>query len=155
MAHTDQMYDDDRTQVITDDRTEVTSPLPPADDSADRTQVVSGTAAVPDRADVPEDAPGDAPVTDPAPATGLFEPGTADAFRDRWREVQLRFVDDPRAAAEQAQTLVTEAVEALTVALTAQRDGAGGWSGAGPEDTERLRMVVRRYRDLLDHLLAS
>ncbi|MFV2010449.1 MULTISPECIES: hypothetical protein [unclassified Micromonospora] len=89
----------------------------------------------------------------PAPA-GVFAAEQADAFRDRWRDVQLRFVDDPHAAAGEAQSLVTEAVEALTAALTAQRDELGGWTDAGPEDTEQLRMAVRRYRDLLDRVLS-
>ncbi|WFE27119.1 hypothetical protein O7623_28365 [Solwaraspora sp. WMMD791] len=93
--------------------------------------------------------------TGPTAATGFFGAEQAEAFRDRWRDVQLRFVDDPQGAAGQARDLVTEAVEALTAALTAQRDGLGGdTDGAGADDTEQLRMTVRRYRDLLDRLLA-
>ncbi|MFV2088873.1 hypothetical protein [Micromonospora sp. LOL_021] len=93
------------------------------------------------------------PAGHPVPV-GIFAAEQADAFRDRWRDVQLRFVDDPHAAAGEAQNLVTEAVEALTAALTAQRDELGGWTDAGPEDTEQLRMAVRRYRDLLDRVLS-
>lgn len=93
--------------------------------------------------------------TDGSAATSFLDADQADAFRDRWRDVQLRFVDDPQGAAGQARDLVTEAVEALTAALTAQRDGLGGdTDGAGADDTEQLRMTVRRYRDLLDRLLA-
>ncbi|MFV2022251.1 hypothetical protein [Micromonospora sp. LOL_023] len=101
--------------------------------------------------------PADMPADTSAETTSgaaFFADDEATAFRDRWREVQLRFVDDPHAAAGEAQGLVTEAVEALTAALTAQRDELSGWTSAGPEDTEQLRMAVRRYRDLLDRVLA-
>ncbi|WBB66757.1 hypothetical protein [Micromonospora sp. WMMD812] len=83
----------------------------------------------------------------------LFDADTAQGFRDRWRDVQLRFVDDPRAAAGDAQALVEEAMEALSAALAAQRTALGGWQGAGSADTEELRMAVRRYRDFLDRVL--
>ncbi|MFY1695402.1 hypothetical protein [Solwaraspora sp. WMMA2101] len=90
--------------------------------------------------------------TAPVAATSFLGAEQAEAFRDRWRDVQLRFVDDPQGAAGQARELVTEAVEVLTAALTAQRDGLGG-DGTDADDTEQLRMTVRRYRDLLDRLL--
>jgi hypothetical protein len=79
----------------------------------------------------------------------LFPDGDAQ-FRDRWRDVQLRFVDDPRAAADEARGLLDEVVDALTVRLRARKDQLGGTSGG---DTEQLRMELRRYRDFLDRLL--
>ncbi|MFC4019395.1 hypothetical protein ACFOW4_15830 [Micromonospora sp. GCM10011542] len=95
----------------------------------------------------------------PAGATVAAEPATlldvdaAQRFRDRWRDVQLRFVDDPRAAAGEAQSLVEEAIQALASALAAQKNTLGGWQDAGSADTEELRMAVRRYRDFLDRVL--
>ncbi|MFI7573691.1 hypothetical protein [Micromonospora sp. NPDC049497] len=86
------------------------------------------------------------------PAT-LFDPQTAQGFRDRWRDVQLRFVDDPRAAAGEAQSLVDEAIQALASALSAQKSKLGTWQDAGSADTEQLRMAVRQYRDFLDRVL--
>ncbi|MFF3242013.1 hypothetical protein [Micromonospora sp. NPDC002931] len=86
------------------------------------------------------------------PAT-LFDPAAAQGFRDRWRDVQLRFVDDPRAAAGEAQSLVDEAIQALASALSAQKNKLGGWQEAGSADTEQLRMAVRHYRDFLDRVL--
>jgi hypothetical protein len=142
---------DDTTVLPSDERTTV---LAGDDDTAtlssdDETAPLAGgeeTATLP--TDMPADTPAD------TGAAAFFAVDEADAFRSRWRDVQLRFVDDPHAAAGEAQGLVTEAVEALTAALTAQRDELGGWTNAGPEDTEQLRMVVRRYRDLLDRVLA-
>jgi hypothetical protein len=152
--------DDDTTVLPSDERTTV---LTGEDDTAtltgeEQTATLADeddTSTLPDgdqTATLPTDMPADASAVPAAPA--FFAADEADAFRSRWRDVQLRFVDDPHAAAGEAQGLVTEAVEALTAALTAQRDELGGWTNAGPEDTEQLRMVVRRYRDLLDRVLA-
>ncbi|MFU8873458.1 hypothetical protein [Micromonospora sp. SL4-19] len=89
----------------------------------------------------------------PADAATLFAPEIARGFRDRWREVQLRFVDDPRAAVGEAQSLVEEAIEALSAALREQRTKLGGWQQSGSTDTEQLRVAVRDYRDFLDRVL--
>ncbi|MFG3707883.1 hypothetical protein ACGF7U_24555 [Micromonospora sp. NPDC047670] len=88
-----------------------------------------------------------------AEPASLFDRATAQGFRDRWRDVQLRFVDDPRAAAGEAQSLVDEAIQALASALSAQKNKLGGWQDAGSADTEQLRMAVRHYRDFLDRVL--
>ncbi|MFG2064240.1 hypothetical protein ACGFIK_22790 [Micromonospora sp. NPDC048871] len=89
----------------------------------------------------------------PAGAATLFDDSTAQGFRDRWRDVQLRFVDDPRGAAGEAQTLVDEAMQALSAALTQHKEKLGSWQEAGATDTEQLRVAVREYRDFLDRVL--
>jgi hypothetical protein len=89
----------------------------------------------------------------PANAATLLETDTAQGFRDRWRDVQLRFVDDPKAAVGEAQSLVEEAIEALSAALRAQKADLGGWQSDGSADTEQLRVAVRAYRDFLDRVL--
>lgn len=85
--------------------------------------------------------------------TTLFTSETSGEYRDRWREVQLRFVDDPRAAAGEAQQVVEDAIEAVARSLATRKDELGGWQRSGSDDTEELRVVVRRYRDFLDRLL--
>ncbi|WP_432050429.1 hypothetical protein [Verrucosispora sp. NA02020] len=95
----------------------------------------------------------DAGSTVPAGAATLFDESTAQGFRDRWRDVQLRFVDDPQAAAGQAQSLVDEAMQALSAALAEHKSKLGGWQDAGSPDTEQLRVAVRGYRDFLDRVL--
>ncbi|GHJ14459.1 hypothetical protein [Micromonospora sp. AKA38] len=87
----------------------------------------------------------------PADAATLFDPDAAQGFRDRWRDVQLRFVDDPKAAVGEAESLVEEAIEALSTALREQRTRLGTWQESG--DTEQLRVAVRGYRDFLDRVL--
>jgi hypothetical protein len=94
--------------------------------------------------------PGDVPAE---PVAALLSAESGQDFRDRWREVQLRFVDDPRAAAADAQRLVEDAIESLARALAEQKDNLGGWDDGGPGDTEKLRVAVRRYRDFLDRVL--
>jgi len=72
------------------------------------------------------------------------------SFAERFRDIQLRFVDEPKDATAEAATLVGEAVDKLTSALKAQRDGLAGNS----DDTEKLRVELRAYRDILNRLLA-
>ncbi|MDG4820427.1 hypothetical protein O7635_00990 [Asanoa sp. WMMD1127] len=92
---------------------------------------------------------------DVEPVTALVAVEAAQGFRDRWREVQLRFVDDPRGAAGEAQSLAEEAADALVAALDSMRNDLGGWQATEGTDTEHLRVVVRRYRDFLDRMLQS
>jgi hypothetical protein len=98
------------------------------------------------------------PAAAAAPAS-LWADGATDALRERWRDVQLRFVDDPRGATDEAQALVNEAIDTLTAALAERRSELDGWrsgdgdAGGAETETERLRVAVRDYRDFLDRLL--
>ena len=97
----------------------------------------------------------DAPSSAGAPER-LLDPAESERFRERWREVQSAFVDDPGESVRKADDLASEAVEALGRAVAEHRrtlsDGAGG--GEHP-DTERLRLALRGYRDLLDRIFAA
>ncbi|MBO3739766.1 hypothetical protein [Actinoplanes flavus] len=88
----------------------------------------------------------DEPVTGPV---ALFPGGDVESLRERWRDIQLRFVDDPKAATGEAAGLVDEAVDKLAKAL---RDHRGSLS-TGTDETEALRVELRSYRDILDRLL--
>jgi hypothetical protein len=99
--------------------------------------------------------PGDAA---PEPVMALLDAATAARFRDRWQQLQLRFIDDPQAVAAAASALVDEVVTALHDAVDQRRSAlepeqSGDGLDAHAGDTERLRVAVRRYRDFLDHLL--
>lgn len=110
-----------------------------------------------------EDEPADeAPVETTASAPGsvdvtavgaVWADGAVDGLRERWRELQLRFIDEPRAVAGEADALVGEAVDTITNALQAQRAELANWQNESGDDTERLRAAVRGYRDYLDRLL--
>ncbi|GAA2397444.1 hypothetical protein GCM10010404_63960 [Nonomuraea africana] len=70
--------------------------------------------------------------------------------RNRWRELQGSFVDEPRESVERADRLVEELVSTLTSRTTELRDR---WKNAGEGDTEQLRLALRDYRVMLDQLL--
>lgn len=111
-------------------------------------------AAAPDVAGSGELLPGDVP-TEPV---ALFDGAAMQGFRDRWQQLQLRFIDDPHTVAAQAGALADEMVTALRHAVDQHRAGLEDWqSDDGVDahfgDTERLRVAVRRYRDFVDRLL--
>ncbi|HEX6498866.1 MAG TPA: hypothetical protein VF054_07510 [Micromonosporaceae bacterium] len=83
--------------------------------------------------------------------TSLWPDGAADSYRSRWREIQLRFVDDPHGATDEAGHLVGEVIDALAETFRARHEGAREWRTSW--DTEALRTSVQRYRDLMDRLL--
>lgn len=98
------------------------------------------------------------PSTPGASASGrLLESADAERFRRRLREVQAGFVDDPGEAVRDADALASDAAEALGRALASHRrrlaEALDG--GEGGPDTERLRLALRGYRDLLDRVLAT
>jgi hypothetical protein len=84
----------------------------------------------------------------------FWETTIVDGFRDRWQQIQLRFVDDPRNATEQAQGLAGDVCQHLTDALSRHREELDRWQDGSSSDTEELRMALRRYRDLLDRLFS-
>ncbi|GAA2517349.1 hypothetical protein [Winogradskya humida] len=79
----------------------------------------------------------------------FFKAEDAAGLKERWRDVQLRFVDSPKEATEDAAKMVEEAVEKLTASLKARKDGLAGES----DDTETLRVQLRGYRDILNRIL--
>lgn len=147
-----------------DDGAAVTETGRPMDGVDERADVADGEALVPvpvDDAAAPavtssgELLPGDLP-EEPGPT--LLDSETTERFRDRWQQLQLHFVDDPRTAAGLAGTLVDEVVTALRDAVDRRRSQLEDWqSGHGVDphswDTEQLRVAVRRYRHFLDRLL--
>jgi hypothetical protein len=95
-------------------------------------------------------APGDVPV---APVADLWPADVAGGLRVRWREIQLRFLDDPHSAAAEADFLVGEAIETLNASLASLRGDLAGWRSTGGRDTEELRVAVQRYREFLERVL--
>ena len=75
--------------------------------------------------------------------------------RDNRRGVQTAFVDEPRAAVEQADALVAEVMQQLTDGFARERAGLERqWSGGQDVSTEELRLAIRRYRSFFDRLLS-
>ncbi|MFE2917548.1 hypothetical protein [Kitasatospora indigofera] len=123
----------------------------------------TGSDALDNRPGIPAAA---APVagTGPAGADTPRAPGlwleTAQVQRlsAQWRAVQTGFVDDPRAAVEQADDLVGKAADLIAESVGENRRrlrAAGGPTEDSGIPTEELRLAMREYRTLLDRLLAS
>lgn len=75
-------------------------------------------------------------------------PGSGDtmlaAYRSRFTDAQARFIDDPKGAVEEARSVLEEAIDRFMDSLH-EAAGDGG-------DTERMRVAMRRYRDVFDRL---
>jgi len=102
----------------------------------------------------PLEAPVAAPVTgsggSPATTT-LFDDSAADGFRNRWRELQADFVDDPAQAVRAADELVDEIMRELAE----RRQHLGDQLRDGAGDTEELRVAIQEYRTFFNQLLNS
>jgi len=94
-----------------------------------------------------------APADQPAP---LLSDSEADAFLDRWREVQARFIDDPRAAVQDGDGLVSELMRSLTDRFGEQKSALEErWSSGGQPETEQLRRALQDYRSFFERLLST
>lgn len=80
--------------------------------------------------------------------------GDADDLRRRWERIQAGFVDEPRRAVEQADSLVAEVIQDLVDTFSSERRRLEDqWSGGGEVSTEDLRISLQRYRSFFQRLL--
>jgi hypothetical protein len=85
----------------------------------------------------------------------LFLPEEAAKFRGRWDAIQGAFVDEPRRAVEQADSLVAEAVKRLAEIFADERAKLDGqWDRGDSVSTEDLRLALRRYRAFFGRVLS-
>jgi len=85
----------------------------------------------------------------------LFGGDQASSYRSRWAEVQTGFVDEPRAAVQEADALVAEVMRQLARTFADERRRLEGQLAEGEEaSTEDLRIALRRYRSFFDRLLS-
>jgi hypothetical protein len=82
----------------------------------------------------------------------LFDTEHVKGARARWHDIQAGFVDDPHAALRRAAELNDEIISALASALETRKRALQ--EGVASADTEQLRIGLRRYHQLLDHILA-
>jgi hypothetical protein len=86
----------------------------------------------------------------------LFSSEDADSFRDRWQEIQGKFVDDPRRAVEQGDSLVATLMQQLAETFADERTKLERqWDKEGDASTEDLRIALQRYRSFFDRLLQA
>ena len=88
-------------------------------------------------------------------AAPLFSPEEAKDFRARWDAIRVGFVDEPRQAVQQADSLVAGAMKRLTEMFAAERAKLEGqWDRGDDVSTEDLRLALRRYRSFFGRLLS-
>jgi hypothetical protein len=88
-------------------------------------------------------------------AAPLFSPEEAKDFRARWDAIQVSFVDEPRSAVQQADSLVAVTMKRLAEMFAAERTRLEGQWGRGDSvSTEDLRLALRRYRSFFGRLLS-
>ncbi len=95
------------------------------------------------------------PASTPAVGTpdgdgSLWDVDAAQRYRDRWRDLQIGFVDDPASAVQQARALVDEVTDEFRSAVSRRLESLGGNADG---DTEQQRTALRAYREVFNRLL--
>jgi hypothetical protein len=86
----------------------------------------------------------------------LLDDREADAFMDRWRDIQARFVDDPQAAVRDGDGMVAELMQALAQRFSEQKgDLERHWEQGTEPETEQLRRAFQDYRSFFHRLLST
>lgn len=85
----------------------------------------------------------------------LFEENEASGYRTQWEAIQAGFVDEPRAAVEQADALVAQVMKRLAESFASERSTLEQqWDKGGELTTEDLRVALKRYRSFFERLLS-
>jgi hypothetical protein len=155
---------------MSNDRPLSTADLAKADDVRGRhDEEVRGRDTSVARTDAPAGPPVAAPKNQPrveprgparadqggAPAhSPLFAERDLTELRNRWGDVQTGFVDEPRRAVEQADSLVADVMKRLAESFAAERATLEQqWDRGDNVTTEDLRLALQRYRSFFDRLL--
>lgn len=126
---------------------------PAGADAATRQQTIGdefGGAAATGQSDAQGAQTAEAAGAGPAP---LFPEADLDRLRTQWREVQVAFVDDPRAAVDRADELLGNTIHQLTATYEQRKHELDERLG-DTSDTEGLRQALRGYRAFFDQLLS-
>lgn len=125
-------------------------------------ETIAAVAPYPAAADVVADpAPVSAPMThqatpevNAATSAALLTSEVSEHLRQRWNQIQGTFVDEPRTAVQQADALVSEAVEQITQMFASERSTLETqWKQSNDVSTEDLRTALQRYRTFFNRLV--
>lgn len=87
--------------------------------------------------------------------SALFADDACQALWKRWDDIQAGFVDEPRRAVEDADSLVAETMQQLANTFARERNNLEQQWGRGDNvSTEELRIAFRRYRSFFKRLLS-
>lgn len=121
-----------------------------ADSGAGTSTGIPASAHAPAHAAAPAHAP-----TRTAPDSVLLPQDERDKLGLRLQQALSTFVESPRQAVEEADSLFDDAVRHLTETLTERRRTLrASWQGQDTEaQTEELRLALRQYRESMERLL--
>jgi hypothetical protein len=127
------------------------------DDSGPATRQQSGPVAETSRQEAsPASEDGSLEVNAGAGTDGTQHSLVADpsGYARRWESVQVGFVDDPRSAVQEAETLVSDVMKEMTLLFQRQQQQLEEqWAGGSQASTDDLRVAFQRYRDFFERLL--
>jgi hypothetical protein len=79
-----------------------------------------------------------------------------EGFQRRWDAIQSGFVDEPRHAVEEADSLVSELIQSLSDGFSNERRHLEEqWSSGQEVSTDDLRRGLQRYRSFFQRLLSQ
>lgn len=88
-------------------------------------------------------------------ALPMFSADEATGYRTRWEAVQTGFVDEPRQAVEEADSLVAQVIKRLSEVFADERTNLEHqWDQGDKISTEDLRIALQKYRSFFDRLLS-
>ena len=86
----------------------------------------------------------------------LFPNDQSERFTSRWQEIQTSFVDQPRDAVAEADSLVADLMQRLAASFSQERERLEAqWDQGDDVSTEDLRVALTRYRSFFDRLLSA
>jgi hypothetical protein len=89
-----------------------------------------------------------------AASASLLNREESEHFRTRWNEIQGKFVDEPRAAVQLADGLVSEVVEKITQMFAHEHSSLENqWKKGDDVSTEDLRKALQHYRSFFNRLV--
>jgi hypothetical protein len=132
------------------------SPVRTAGESHENVATTAESPGRDDRHGGDETAAGRMSAPDDPTDVALLDSADQESFRQRWSDVQARFVDDPQGAVQTADGLVAELMQSLARGFSDHKSRLEShWQSGETPGTEDLRQALQRYRSFFDRLLAT
>lgn len=86
----------------------------------------------------------------------LVSASDGERFKDRWEQIQVRFVDEPQASVRDADALVQELMQRFADSFAQERARLEEqWERGEQASTEDLRTALQQYRSFFRRLLVA
>src|ERR1051326_7848201 len=85
-----------------------------------------------------------------SPVTDRYGWSGMDDYKQRFEQLQVQFIEEPKETVKKAEALVEEAVERVISSMHDRVNGIHSELGDDTDDTERLRVPIRRDRERMD-----